>query len=500
MTGVKTEKKTLIVCATPRSGSSFLSESLRLLGVGDPDEWLLENSLDYARKEAGLSPQAPLSSAIAAISEQKRDALGVFSLKVMWNDFISVIKRFRAESAELRQAETRDLVFKLFPNPKFIYLFREDQLKQAISYVKADQSNIWKNVDDQPPDYDLTRLSFRFGAIHRRLKNIRYMDRKWREFFGRMGMRHLELSYEQVVENPEESFARVASFLEVPEPSEAILTQNPHQRMGDGVNRDWYQRYQRMKALMKSRTVVHRMEEEGLKGEITTSKRGYLTYRDDRWMLPVKLTHRGTRSWPCIVGEDLAGSVVLLAQIFGREDGREVDRRKVFMEKDLERSDSVELLVPIVAPKVYGSFEIRLSVAQLGPDDSISVTSSQVCRCLEVIPTWVEQKWTRYFPQAEETSWGWRFDPVFGYMNTLQFPWLFHSELGWIFCSGTGGEGDDYWFWDWKLGLLWTCRDEFPFLYSFERDTWLEYQRDTLEPRRFLDYRTGEMIEVDRVG
>jgi LPS sulfotransferase NodH len=45
-----------IICATPRSGSTFLCESLSLTGVaGIPMEWMLADAVPLARKMFGIS-------------------------------------------------------------------------------------------------------------------------------------------------------------------------------------------------------------------------------------------------------------------------------------------------------------------------------------------------------------------------------------------------------------------------------------------------------------
>lgn len=492
--------ETVLICTSPRSGSSFLSEALGSIGIGDPNEWFVNDSLNFARKEADLPPDASLLETIEAVMSQKTDAQGVFAVKVMWENFGPIIWQLRRENAALGSVSLNQAIRMIFPNPKFVFLYREDRLKQAISYVKAEQSDIWSAADPAAEHYDPAELSFQFDAIRYRVACIEDAEQSWLDFFERSAFEPLSLTYEGFTSAPERTLAEIAHLLGRPAPTLSGGLKGAQVRMSDGINRDWSRRYQLLDERIRrneSERQVPPLDPDQTHGEIALSTAACRVHRQDRWSLRVLVRNLGAQPWPCVGYADLRDSVALVAQLYD-ENGKKVGEResqRVFFEQDVAPGVTVEACVPMVAPAQYGNFRLELELDQL-----TRFTIAQATVTIEVIPTWSERIGSAYFPNAVETSWGWYHDPVFGYFNTLKFPWLFHAELGWIYCSGTGGRGDDYWFWDWKLGLLWTSSRDFPFLYAFERQSWLEYARDSIDPRRFHDRKTDAWIEVGRIA
>lgn len=63
-----------------------------------------------------------------------------------------------------------------------------------------------------------------------------------------------------------------------------------------------------------------------------------------------------------------------------------------------------------------------------------------------------------------ESSW-------FGTLRELEFPWIWHSELGWHYCVGQ--TEDSLWFYSFTQGWWWTSRSVYPFLYRWRDNAWL---------------------------
>ena len=83
---------------------------------------------------------------------------------------------------------------------------------------------------------------------------------------------------------------------------------------------------------------------------------------------------------------------------------------------------------------------------------------------------------------------GWRQDPDFGFVADDAFPWVFHFGHDWIF-SLTPNR-DFWWFYDQRLGSLFTQQDLYPYVYDPENG-WLFYQEGSVTPERWF-YRLSD--------
>jgi hypothetical protein len=62
---------------------------------------------------------------------------------------------------------------------------------------------------------------------------------------------------------------------------------------------------------------------------------------------------------------------------------------------------------------------------------------------------------------------GWRGSPWFGWVNTKDYPWVFHYPAGWIYTQGP--DEDNCWMWDYTEGWFWTNQYYWPTIWSKER-------------------------------
>jgi hypothetical protein len=87
---------------------------------------------------------------------------------------------------------------------------------------------------------------------------------------------------------------------------------------------------------------------------------------------------------------------------------------------------------------------------------------------------------------------GWESLSWFGYFNTDNSPWIYHSTLGWLYPYGTST--DSIWFYDPAMGgFWWTSRTAYPFIYSLKDGAWLYYTVGSSNPRRFYNCTTKSM-------
>ena len=90
--------------------------------------------------------------------------------------------------------------------------------------------------------------------------------------------------------------------------------------------------------------------------------------------------------------------------------------------------------------------------------------------------------------EGVSASAGWKQAGWFGYYFSESYPWIYHSNLGWIYVSESETTG--VWLYREPLGWLWTNPSTYPYLYRNESSNWLYLDREH-GPIRYYDYSTS---------
>jgi LPS sulfotransferase NodH len=259
-----------IVCATQRSGSTLLCESLRATDIaGYPDEYfdalkstgvprrpleyfsgvedeeLLDILQGFMPDEEQRQPPPGMSyeTYLEWVVERSTSPNGVCGTKLMWGYFPDFIGKVR-DIPRYHQLPTLELLATLFPHPRYIYVTRNDKLGQAISLWKALQTWTWRKEDGQERINVLGReLRFHFGAIHHLINLIEDYERGWRQFFATNHLHPLTITYEELTTNYEATVRGVFDYLEIPEPLDLSATRPRIQRQADELSGLWAQQY-----------------------------------------------------------------------------------------------------------------------------------------------------------------------------------------------------------------------------------------------------------------
>ncbi len=96
----------------------------------------------------------------------------------------------------------------------------------------------------------------------------------------------------------------------------------------------------------------------------------------------------------------------------------------------------------------------------------------------------------RFWEAGEDVGGGWRRLEWTGYLFTERDPSLYHESHGWIYSLSE--REDDVWYHDFhpEMGWLWTGRPVYPFLYRVRDDSWLWFDRDSVEERWLFNFRS----------
>jgi LPS sulfotransferase NodH len=118
---------------------------------------------------------------------------------------------------------------------RWVRIVREDEVRQAISLVRAEQSNQWNSNMAATAD---TRYDE--SAIARAIATIREANAAWDSHFAAIGETPLRVSYEQLTRDPDATVRRVVAAAGV---SLDAVPPPQTRRQSDGESARWAERF-----------------------------------------------------------------------------------------------------------------------------------------------------------------------------------------------------------------------------------------------------------------
>jgi len=211
------------ICTERRSGSVFLCRLLRSTGVlGLPNEFFDANTI----RGGGELPDYPTDpeAQVGQIPTVAATPNGVYGLKLFSHEF-DLTKSTRWTER--------------LPGLSFIYLERRDLLGQALSHVRAQQTQQW--VSFRPaqaePVYDAARINEVLALLAR-------AQARWRYYFARNGIPVLHLVYEHIVQAPQETVEAVGRLIGLSETPKVDLDQLGDLAIQrDALSEEWRARF-----------------------------------------------------------------------------------------------------------------------------------------------------------------------------------------------------------------------------------------------------------------
>jgi trehalose 2-sulfotransferase len=235
-----------LICATPRTGSSLLCGLLDSTGVAghpesyfrQPDEgtwaarWGLVCTPDGAFRYADY-----MHAAIAA----GRTENGVFAARIMWGTLDEVVDKLGSSHPDLAGADL-DLLNRPLGHTHYVYLQRDDVLAQAVSWLRAEQTDVWFETNESRPKQPEHEPRFDLDRVHEFVQLINQHNAAWQEWFASVGVQPHRVRYEDLEGDPVGVCCGVLDFLglELP-PGREIRAR--HRRLADELNGQWIDRY-----------------------------------------------------------------------------------------------------------------------------------------------------------------------------------------------------------------------------------------------------------------
>jgi LPS sulfotransferase NodH len=280
--GTVTPHLSYLICATPRSGSTLLSQALRDTGIAgcpeehfevlletgqprqprdyfqrsnDPEVWALLDDPEfqdvlgeyggrYAEHPARRDPSWRPPDFERLLEEALRKGTtenGVFGTKIMWayfRDFVRLARR----TPGLEDVRPCEVPSSVLPNlQRFVWIHRKDTTRQAISLWKALQTQEWRRDSEQ--DAGGQGLRFSFAAVNHLKLRIDEHNAAWQGYFERCAIEPLSIVYEEFVEDFEEKVLGLLNDLGIDIPEGFAIAGPKMKRQADELSEEWVRLY-----------------------------------------------------------------------------------------------------------------------------------------------------------------------------------------------------------------------------------------------------------------
>jgi LPS sulfotransferase NodH len=194
----------LIICTTGRSGSFLLCRAMIHNRIGVPHEYFSGVYANAIATRLGLGTVMSPDLAVDGLKRQsyidallnRRTVNGIFAIKIHRGQFEQYLKN----------APAKDLI----RGAKFIYLYREDLLAQAVSFHISQLTGRWGIGSGDVTKIISEKKFFDNTAINNTLRMIADQDRDWRLFFAYSNIAPLFLSYESLISDISGALQKIA--------------------------------------------------------------------------------------------------------------------------------------------------------------------------------------------------------------------------------------------------------------------------------------------------
>jgi LPS sulfotransferase NodH len=173
----------------PTLHEEFLSNE-RVLKVGDVRDYM-EQCIDYSTTENGVFGTKLLANQTPVFLQKAVEHQNKF--------FDSLNNAIHAE----------------FPNVQYIFLTRQNKIKQAISYYRALMTGDWYIIKDSRLPKEDRFVDYNHFRIQRCYQQVSMSERYWENYFRAHSISPLRISYEDLIENYSDTFRRVLAFLDL---------------------------------------------------------------------------------------------------------------------------------------------------------------------------------------------------------------------------------------------------------------------------------------------
>lgn len=233
-------QRSYFVCGVPRSGTWLLCGLLHSTGAaGRPHEYFWRDTERANRRAWRVSS---FSDYLSRVLDAGTTENGVFGSKLVWGYMSDFVDRLRQEAGTSAGTD-RSLIEQFFPQPHFVWVWREDIAAQAVSWAKAIQTGHWHHWDAGAR----SEPSFDFAEIDALAREVVEHNAAWRQWFAENGVEPLSVRYEDLVAGKESVTRQVLSFVGIELSGQTTIREQTAQTR-DALSADWLARYRSLSA------------------------------------------------------------------------------------------------------------------------------------------------------------------------------------------------------------------------------------------------------------
>ena len=211
--------KSYLICAIPRTGSYLLCDMLRATGVaGCPNEYFSDNYQRHWAAQWGFTDYDSYLRRVVQLATTQNGVAGVKTHPWQFNHFA----RQACGRAPVSYVERPRILEQWFPDLHYVWMRRKDRLRQAISYTRSLQTNIWWDADIEPAPNAKAQpdaLKYDFDLITQSVARMVEEEDMWARYFASVGVDPLVIYYEDLVIDPNRSVRSVLQILGVEPPA-----------------------------------------------------------------------------------------------------------------------------------------------------------------------------------------------------------------------------------------------------------------------------------------
>jgi trehalose 2-sulfotransferase len=243
--------RSYLICANARCGSTLLSRALSDTGIaGHPDEFFVTGPPEAFAPGSTFWEDGPLARQhgvtdrnrfIELVYEVGSTPNGVFGVKWMWNYVGWAVDNFR-QVPRFSGASTEEIFHEMFPGLRVVHVVRRDQLRQAISWLRAAEDGVWVVSDDEPAR-PIREPIYQHDVIAGMMDLIAEGERKWLDLYVTLGLSPLTVVYEDLTapDGYDPTIRRVLRHLDL---DDTIDLPHPStKKQADGINEEWVARF-----------------------------------------------------------------------------------------------------------------------------------------------------------------------------------------------------------------------------------------------------------------
>lgn len=233
-------KKVLIICFTPRSGSSLLTELVAQTGLlGRAGEYLNPAFIPNILK---VSPASnPLEYLVRILNHTKSEN-EVSSIEVTWFHLTLFFKSLAINPMLHRMPWPLDI------SSHFIYLNRENFVAQAISLYKATETGLFHTTQlgQEQQNTEYPKLHFDGEKIKHWCEHLLQQEFGFEKWFSAHGIHPLRIRYEDFIQNKKLSLTLIGDHVGVNVRDRLMLNdenKSEHRKLSDNLNLDFEKRF-----------------------------------------------------------------------------------------------------------------------------------------------------------------------------------------------------------------------------------------------------------------